>query len=86
MNEATSIHNALREWIATASTNAGAIEITDSTAIIEQRIITSVQVMDLILFIQELSGKPIQVEDLKAGAFRDVNTIYKTFFEDNHES
>jgi len=75
------VREALREWIARKS--GGKVEVhalTDQVPIVEQRIITSVQVMDLILFIERLRGRPVDVERLKVGVFRNVDAIYASFF------
>jgi hypothetical protein len=37
--------------------------------------------MDLIIFLERLSNKTVEVEDLKPGVFRDINSIYRTFFK-----
>ena len=71
---------ALKEWIAKKSGKVAAAELTDTTPIIEQRIITSLQVMDLILHLERLRGKPVGIESLKPGAFRTVGDIYANFF------
>jgi acyl carrier protein len=76
----------LREWIeqrASRKVNGGLL---DDTPILERRIISSLQVMELLLFIEKTSGKPINVNHLKPGSFRSVDTIYDTFFaEGTHE-
>ena len=77
------IRQALRDWI--ASKSGGKVQspqLTDQTPIIEQRIITSVQAMDLIFFIERLREHPIDVERLKVGVFRNVDAIYANFFAD----
>lgn len=86
MKTETDIKSELREWISSASKKAEKIAIADDTPIIEQRIITSLQVMDLILYIEQLTDAAIDVEDLKPGVFKDVNTIYKNFFEASHDN
>ncbi len=75
----------LKEWIKAASKKAD-IVVLDDTPIIEERIITSLQVMDLILFIEQITDNPLDVADLKPGVFKDVNTIYKNFFEDSDDN
>ena len=83
MKTESEIRQALREWIARKSGGkVQASALTDQTPIIEQRIITSVQAMDLILFIEQLSGRPVDVERLKVGVFRTVDAIYAGFFAD----
>ena len=74
------IRQSLRDWIAEKSGKVRPEEIGDRTPIIEQRIISSLQVMDLILFLEQLSGKPIEVDDLKPGVFRDIDALYQNFF------
>ena len=56
-------------------------DLADDTPIIDQRIISSLQLMDLILMLERLSDSPIDVEMLKPGAFRDINTIYRNFLD-----
>ena len=75
------IRQSLREWIAKTSGKIRAEDLTDDTPIIERRIISSLQLTDLILMLEKLSDNPIDVEMLKPGAFRDINAIYQNFFE-----
>lgn len=80
MRTEAEIRAALRDWIVKASGKVTREELSDETPLIEERIITSLQVMDLILFLEKLSGQPIEVEQLQAGAFRNINALYRNFF------
>jgi hypothetical protein len=71
---------ALKEWVAKSSGKVSADQLNDDTPIIEQRFITSLQVMDLILHIERMTEQPVDVEQLKPGAFRDIQSIYTNFF------
>jgi len=75
------IRQSLRDWIIKTSGKILPEELTDETPIIERRIISSLQVMDLILFLERLSNKAIEVDDLKPGVFQNIDSIYKNFFE-----
>ena len=75
---------ALREWITRASKKPDVEVLNYDTPIIEQRIISSIQVMDLLLFIEQLTGKPVVVEDLKPSAFRDINSICAAFLGEQY--
>lgn len=77
---ATEIKAALKEWIAKKSGKVAAADLADDTPIIERRIISSLQVMDLILHLERLRGKPVEIDSLKPGAFRTVGDIYANFF------
>jgi len=81
MRTETEIREALRDWIVKTNGKIQPEQLNDQTPIIEQRIISSLQVMDLIFFIEKLSNKSIEVESLKVGVFRDINAIYDNFFQ-----
>ena len=63
------------------STESAIADLTDQTHLFENGILKSIQVMDLILFVEEIIGHEIDVEGLKPGAFKDIDTIIKNFCE-----
>ncbi len=81
MNTEQTLRARLRDWVVAKSGKIRSEQLDDHTPILEQRIITSLQVMDLILFLEQLSGRAIEVEMLQAGALRSIDTLYRTFFE-----
>jgi acyl carrier protein len=81
MKTETEIRQSLREWIVKTSGKIRPEEINDDTPIIERRIISSLQLTDLILMLERLSDNPIDVEMLRPGVFRDINAIYRNFFQ-----
>jgi acyl carrier protein len=81
MRTETEIKQALRDWIVSTNGKIRAEELNNETPIIEQRVISSLQVMDLIFFIERLSNRSIEVESLKVGVFRNVDAIYANFFQ-----
>lgn len=80
MKDEAAVRRQIREWVVRKSGKVTPGELTDDTAILERRLITSLQVMDLILFIEELSGASIDVSQLKQGVFRNVDAIWRSFF------
>jgi acyl carrier protein len=70
----------LRQWIAKKNGKLAASDLKDDAPLIASRILSSVQLMDLILFIEDLSGREIDVDDLKPAVFTSINTIYANFF------
>jgi acyl carrier protein len=70
----------LREFVAERSGKVRPQDVADDTPILERRILTSLQVLDLILLVEELSGRALDASRLKPGVFRDVDTIYRSFF------
>jgi len=80
MKTEAEIRQSLRQWIVKTSGKIRPDELNDDTPIIERRIISSLQLTDLILMLEELSDNAIDAEMLKPGAFRDINAIYRNFF------
>jgi acyl carrier protein len=81
MKTEAEVKRALRDWIASKG-KMKSEELSDQTPIVEQRIISSVQLMELILLIEDLNGKSIDVKRLKKGMLRDIDTIYTNFFRE----
>lgn len=74
------VKQALKEWIVKVNGKIAIGDLKDGTPIIEQRIISSLQVMDLILHLERLRGRPVEIESLKPGVFGTLDTIYRNFF------
>jgi hypothetical protein len=70
----------LRAWL--TERNPAAAAVTEDTPIVERRILSSLDVAHLLLFIEELSGRPLALDALGPGAFSTLATIYTRFFVD----
>ncbi|MBY0358026.1 MAG: hypothetical protein K2W82_08505 [Candidatus Obscuribacterales bacterium] len=71
----------LHAWIVKNNAKIKAEELCNDTDIIRERIINSLQIIDLLLFVERLSGTSVEVEQLKPGAFKNIDTIYQNFLE-----
>ncbi len=80
MSEAD-VRKALRRWVESRSVGLAPGALDDQTPLIASRLITSLQVTDLLLLIEELRSASIDPSSLQPGVFRDIDTIYATFFE-----
>lgn len=69
----------LRAHIATLSGVVTPDQIADDTPLIESRILSSLQVVELLLFLEELRGKPVHPKELTPAAFRTVKSIHDAF-------
>ena len=70
----------LHEWVLAKNGRMAAAELTDDTLILARRVVNSLQVMDLILFIERLRGVPVDVRQIKPGCFRSIGAIVESFF------
>ncbi len=82
MRPQADIRQELRTWVGQHGRNLQPGELRDTTPILEQRIISSLQIIDMILFLESLAERPIAIGELKPGAFKDIDTICRTFFQE----
>lgn len=71
------IKSKLREWVAQSSN----VRVDDDTRIIDNRVVSSLQLLELVMFVEKLRRERVQVDRINAGAFADINTIYTNFFD-----
>lgn len=71
---------AIKRWIAEKNGKVSADAIADDQPLIGSGILKSLQIMDLILWIERHTGLEIDVDQLKPGVFGTVDSIYGTFF------
>jgi acyl carrier protein len=84
MTHENRIRDALRRWVVETSGSSRTAELDDSTPLFRSGLLKSVQVTDLILYIEELAERSVDIEQIKPGVFRDIDTIYRNFFASDH--
>ena len=71
----------LREWISSKVQSDDEVTITDKTLIIQDGLITSVDVLELILMIEQLGEIEIDATELEPNMLESVDKICRTFLE-----
>lgn len=74
------IRERLRDWILRRSQSKAKTELKDDTPILESGLLSSLDVVELILFIENLKGAEVDVDDIEPEVLTNVNTIYDGFF------
>lgn len=80
MNQELETKNKLKQWIAQCKSDVRPEDILDDTQLISQKYISSVQVLDLILFLEDLGAKELDPAKLNPQSFQTVSSIYQNFF------
>ncbi len=81
MEEEVAIKLKLRDWIVSRSKiplSDG--ELDDDTPVIEAGYLSSLDIVEFILYIESLRGEEVELEDLEPEMFVSTNTMYQTFF------
>jgi hypothetical protein len=58
--------------------------LTDTTPLFEARHLTSLNVPELLMTLEELRGSALDLATLKPGDLQDLRTIYERFLEPTH--
>jgi hypothetical protein len=66
-------------WILEHGRRIDGVELTDDTPLLEKRILSSLQIADLLLFLEELRGTPVELEGLTGSSFRDLGSMSRAF-------
>ena len=73
------VRHALRAWVRSHADVEVPATFDDHTPLIPTRYLTSLQIADLLLYVEELRGESLDVASLRPGVFRDIDTVYATF-------
>jgi len=82
MSTENNVREVLREWLADKNIQLSAHQIDDDFPLLKERVITSLQVTDLLIFIESLRGKPVSIQEITPGAFGSINAICDHFFKE----
>lgn len=74
------IRVALRGWIREHARGEVPATFDDTTAILETGILSSLDVVELVLFIENLRGEEVDVDSIEPEALLNVDSLYATFF------
>jgi acyl carrier protein len=74
------IRTHLKSWIAKHSKSSSIADIRDDTPILEQGILSSLDIVELVLYIENLRGEEIDAEEIDPEAFVSIDSLYENFF------
>lgn len=69
----------LRSWIA-AHSKVPVRELTDQSRILEEGLLSSLDIVEFVLFIESLRGEEVDVDEIDPAVFTSVDTLYAAFF------
>lgn len=72
---------AVRSCLAAVKPRLDVGTLADDTPLLADRVISSFDLLELILHLEQARGAPITREHLRPGSFRDMRTIARVFLE-----
>jgi acyl carrier protein len=82
----TEVRTELRNWIRMRAKMPPAKELHDSTPILDQGILSSLDVAELILYIESLKGEEVDIAAIEPKVLKNVDTLYIAFFGDGPQA
>lgn len=82
MKSREEIKNEIFDFILKVNKKITRDQLDGQTPLLEKRVINSLQVMDLLLLIEKMTGKPVDVRSIKPGVFSSVDQIVESFFKE----
>jgi len=79
---APELRTALLDWVRAHRRGAQDAPLDADTLLLQERLLTSLQLPELLLFIEQLRGQPLDVASIRPGAFASVAAIERHFFPD----
>jgi acyl carrier protein len=70
----------LRRWVVERAGLEKSRAFDDGTRILEKGILSSLDVVELVLFIESLRGEEVDTEEIDPDVFSSINSLYKAFF------
>ncbi len=74
------IRNKLKAWIREHSKAPAKGDVTDDTRVLELGILSSLDVVELVLFIESLRGEEVDTDAIEPEVFTSVDTLWAGFF------
>ncbi len=74
------VRRRLREWIAARSGRGTTFPLTDQTRILEVGLVSSLDTVEMVLFIEELRGEEVDPGEIEPEFFTSVDALWEGFF------
>jgi acyl carrier protein len=77
------VRQKLRGWISSHA-KASAKDMRDDTKLLDEGILSSLDIVELVLFIESLRGEEVDTEAIEPEVFTSIDTLYAAFFRPLH--
>lgn len=74
------VRSKLRDWILKHAKTPPGPDFSDQTPLLEEGILSSLDIVEFVLFIESLRGEDVDVEDIEPEVFTSIDTLHEAFF------
>lgn len=76
----TEIRSRLKSWILEHTKNVAQPDFSDDTSILEKGLLSSLDIVEFVLYIEHLRDEELDTDDIDPEAFTSIDTLYQAFF------
>jgi acyl carrier protein len=76
----SAVRGQLRSWIIKHAKNPPGTDFSDETLLLEQGILSSLDIVEFVLFIENVRGDEVDTDAIEPDAFTSINALYTAFF------
>lgn len=80
MHHSETIRHQLRDWLLEHSSAPPPAQFTDDLRILEVGLLNSLDVVEFVLFIEELRGVEVDTDAIEPEVFTSIDTLWDAFF------
>lgn len=70
----------LRDWIAKHAKKPLTADFSDQTPVLEEGFLSSLDVVEFVLYIEDLRGSEVDADAIEPEAFTNIDSLYSAFF------
>jgi acyl carrier protein len=74
------VRSKLKAWILEHTKSAAPIEFTDDTSILEKGLLSSLDIVEFVLYIEHLRDEEVDMDDIDPDVFTSIDTLHQAFF------
>ena len=74
------IRSKLRTWILEHTKSTTPIEFTDETSILEKGLLSSLDIVEFVLYLEHLRDEELDMEDIDPEVFTSIDSLFEAFF------
>lgn len=75
------VRGKLRSWIVGHAKSPPGADFSDQTLLLENGILSSLDIVEFVLYIESLRGTDVDVDDIDPAVFSSIDTLYAAFFK-----
>ena len=74
------VRSKLRDWILKHAKTPPGAGFNDQTPLLEDGILSSLDIVEFVLFIESLRGEDVDVDDIEPEVFTSIDSLHAAFF------